>query len=74
MLGYGQRDRCYGTDVDPNAFTVGTRVCANFFVPGYVFGDLGAHTDGVLVEYKVFEADVSFHHVSSVHLLMSRFG
>lgn len=38
---------------------VGDRVCANFAMPGFVFGDLGAHMDGVLAEYVVFEADVS---------------
>lgn len=29
-------------------------------MPGFVFGDLGAHVDGVLEEYVVFEADVSY--------------
>ncbi|KAJ6588213.1 NAD-P-binding protein [Mycena capillaripes] len=38
-------------------FSVGDRVCANFAMPGYVFGDLGAEIDGVLAEFKVFEAD-----------------
>ncbi|EIM85245.1 NAD-P-binding protein [Stereum hirsutum FP-91666 SS1] len=36
---------------------VGDRICANFAIPGFVFGDLGAHVDGVLKEYVVFEAD-----------------
>lgn len=38
---------------------VGDRICANFAIPGFVFGDLGAHVDGVLKEYVVFEAGVS---------------
>jgi NADPH:quinone reductase-like Zn-dependent oxidoreductase len=40
-------------------FSVGDRVCANFAMPGFVFGDLGAEIDGVLTEFKVFDADVS---------------
>ncbi|KAJ7507098.1 NAD(P)-binding protein [Mycena galericulata] len=38
-------------------FSVGDRVCANFAMPGFVFGDLGAEIDGVLTQFKVFEAD-----------------
>ncbi|KAJ6625117.1 NAD-P-binding protein [Mycena sp. CBHHK59/15] len=38
-------------------FSVGERVCANFAMPAFIFGDLGAETDGVLCEYKIFEAD-----------------
>ncbi|KAJ7672481.1 NAD-P-binding protein [Mycena polygramma] len=38
-------------------FSVGDRICANFAMPGYVFGDLGAEIDGVLAEFKVFDAD-----------------
>ncbi|KAJ7439493.1 NAD-P-binding protein [Mycena latifolia] len=39
------------------AFSVGDRVCANFAMPGFIFGDLGAEIDGVLCEYKLFDAD-----------------
>ncbi|KIY52598.1 GroES-like protein [Fistulina hepatica ATCC 64428] len=38
-------------------YAVGDRVVANFNMPGYLFGDLGAEVDGVLAEYKVFAAD-----------------
>ncbi|KAJ7704584.1 NAD-P-binding protein [Mycena rosella] len=38
-------------------FSVGERVCANFAMPGFPFGDLGAEIDGVLCEFKVFDAD-----------------
>ncbi|KAJ6565470.1 NAD-P-binding protein [Mycena vulgaris] len=38
-------------------FAVGDRVCANFAMPGFIFGDLGAEIDGVLCEFKVFDAD-----------------
>ncbi|KAJ7856547.1 NAD-P-binding protein [Mycena leptocephala] len=38
-------------------FSVGDRICANFAMPGFVFGDLGAEIDGVLTEFKVFDAD-----------------
>ncbi|KAJ7130379.1 NAD-P-binding protein [Mycena epipterygia] len=36
-------------------FAVGDRICANFAMPGFIFGDLGAEIDGVLTEYKVFD-------------------
>ncbi|KAK7042532.1 NAD-P-binding protein [Favolaschia claudopus] len=42
---------------DVTNFSVGERVCANFAMPGFTFGDLGAKIDGVLTEYKVFPAD-----------------
>ncbi|KAF7343344.1 NAD-P-binding protein [Mycena venus] len=38
-------------------FSVGDRVCANLAMPGFVFGDLGAEIDGVLAEFKLFDAD-----------------
>ncbi|KAJ7734746.1 NAD(P)-binding protein [Mycena maculata] len=38
-------------------FSVGDRVCANFAMPGFTFGDLGAEIDGVLTQFKVFDAD-----------------
>ncbi|KAJ7291470.1 NAD-P-binding protein [Mycena rebaudengoi] len=44
-----------GTEVTD--FFIGDRICANFAMPGFVFGDLGAEIDGVLCEYKIFEAD-----------------
>ncbi|KAJ7626979.1 NAD-P-binding protein [Roridomyces roridus] len=46
-----------GSSVDPTQFSVGDRVCANFVTPEFVFGDLGAEIDGVLTQFKVFEAD-----------------
>jgi len=38
-------------------FSIGDRICANFAMPGFVFGDLGAEIDGVLAEFKLFDAD-----------------
>ncbi|KAF8208102.1 NAD-P-binding protein [Mycena galopus ATCC 62051] len=38
-------------------FSVGDRICANFAMPGFVFGDLGAEIDGVLADFKLFDAD-----------------
>ncbi|KAF7343345.1 NAD P-binding protein [Mycena venus] len=38
-------------------FSVGDRICANPAMPGFVFGDLGAEVDGVLAEFRLFDAD-----------------
>ncbi|KAJ7829388.1 NAD-P-binding protein [Mycena olivaceomarginata] len=38
-------------------FSVGDRICANFAMPGFPLGDLGAAIDGVLAEFKLFDAD-----------------
>ncbi|KAJ7151350.1 NAD-P-binding protein [Mycena crocata] len=38
-------------------FSVGDRICANFAMPGFIFGDLGAEIDGVLCEFRLFDAD-----------------
>ncbi|KAJ7626884.1 NAD-P-binding protein [Roridomyces roridus] len=46
-----------GSSVDPTQFSVGDRICANYVMPGSVLGDLGAEIDGVLAQFKVFEAD-----------------
>ncbi|KAJ7641036.1 chaperonin 10-like protein [Roridomyces roridus] len=46
-----------GSSVDPSQFSVGDRVCANYVMPGSILGDLGAVIDGVLAQFKVFEAD-----------------
>ncbi|KAJ7586997.1 hypothetical protein C8J56DRAFT_1004595 [Mycena floridula] len=52
-----------GLGSDVQNFTIGDCVVANFAIDGYLFSDLEAEVDGVLMQFKIFPADVCGMHL-----------